>query len=368
MPRRLTHHETYLYGLNYSNKDFTKEDSFGKNVFTNAFPVSLSLYMNSQDIDPYLIEATIKGGKLTTAAVPSSLDKLIGCDPKNAYWDFETAYDGYRPFASGTPNRSDVVVSDITTGNQTRALEIKLVTVPNSATADLERKEQSCEIVARPPSIEQLCFSIAASYGQGRRHDLGDMITDALGRPMDYNWRDETYMRRHLKQILDAALTIAKNGISYQTPFALTGMWRTKGQSPVFDDECFDTFFWTDMAFMQLFTNTTAAAIETGEERIGRPSRSVIWLVKCLFDYAAQNVVTFSNTHRDLAYGGQTDKAGSFAGQRTLKFMDFNAFYHPRIAASEYKNIVLPEGVAMLKPERRLDASIITATLIEGRD
>ena len=198
-----------------------------------------------------------------------------------------------------------------------------------------------------------------------QRHELGDIITDSLGRPMDYEWRNETYMRRHLPQVLEAATTIAKQGIGYQTPFALTGMWRTKGQAPVFDDECFDAFFWTDMAFVQLFTNVTKKAIESGDNQIGRPARSVVWLVKCLFDYSAQRIITFSNTHRDITYGGQTDKAGSFSGQRTLKFTNFRPFFHPRVPAAAYKEIISDEGIAMLKPERRLDAAILTTTLLE---
>lgn len=352
-----------LFGLENSNHDFDEKHrgDFGKNIFTNAFPIALSQYMDSIGLGPICIRACMGKEGLSTEQVETPFSNLIGCDARKARWLFESSYSEYEKYATGTPNRSDIVVVDGTTNIHTSALEVKLITVPNSATADLPREKQSCELVSRPPSIEQLCFSIARSFGYERRHDIGDVISRCLENPMDYKWTDEAFMLDHLNKIIDAAECVAAEGIKNQHSFALTAIWRTKGQSPILDNECFDVFVWTDMAFLQLFTESSKEPMT----RISRPARSVIWLVKALFDYAVQGKVTFEKTHSDITFGTQSDKAASFAGPKMLSFIGGEAFLHPRVKSDEYKNIIDPKAIDFLKPERRLDAILGIAQMME---
>lgn len=355
--------DALLFGLGNSNHDFDEKhkDDFGKNIFTNAFPIALSQYMDSIGLGPICIRACIDDSRLTTEQVEMPLSDLIGCDAEQASWLFESSYSEYEKFATGTPNRSDIVVVDGESGKHASALEVKLITVPNSATASLPREQQSCELVSRPPSIEQLCFSIARSFGYERRHDIGDIISGCLKNPMDYKWTDESFMLAHLDKVITAAESVAREGINKQHSFALTAIWRTKGQNPILDDECFDAFIWTDMAFLQLFTESAKGPMT----RISRPARSVIWLVKALFDYAVQGKVTFEKTHSDITFGTQSDKAASFAGPKMLSFIGGNTFLHPRVKADEYKKIIDPKAVDFLKPERRLDAVLGITQMIE---
>lgn len=355
--------ESLLFGLDNSNHSFDEKhkDDFGKNIFTNAFPVALSQYMDSIGLGPICIRACVDDGKLSTEQVELPLSSLIGCDAKKAKWMFESSYSEYDKYATGTPNRSDIVVVDGETGEHASALEVKLITVPNSATALLPREQQSCELVSRPPSIEQLCFSVARSFGYERRHDIGDIISDCLKNPMDYEWKNEDFMLGHLDRVIEAAESVAREGIARQHSFALTAIWRTKGQNPILDDECFDAFVWTDMAFLQLFTESSKGTMM----RISRPARSVVWLVKALFDYAVQGKVTFGKTHSEITFGTQSDKAASFAGPKMLSFVGGDAFFHPRIKAEQYKEIIDPKAVDFLKPERRLDAVLGITQMIE---
>lgn len=359
--------EPLLFGLGNANHVFDekhKAEAFGKNIFTNAFPIALAQYMDSIGIGPMCIRAFVKDDVLTTEQVEIPFSEQICCDAKKARWLFEESYDAYDKFATGEPNRSDIVVEDGATGEHAAALEVKLITVPNSATAHYERSQQSCELVTRPPSIEQLCFSIARSFGYANRHDIGDIIAESLGNPMDYKWNDERFMLEHLPRLVHAAESVAKEGIDEQHTFALSAIWRTKGQNPVLDDECFDVFTWTDMAFMQLFTDSVSAKATS----ISRPARSVIWLVKALFDYSVQGKVTFEKTHSDITFGAQTDKAASFAGPKMLKFIGGKTFMHPRIKSSDYTKIIEPHAVDYLKPERRLDAVLgITKMLDDAK-
>lgn len=352
--------ESYLYGLERSNHDFTEEKSFGKNIFTCAFPVSLAIYISQEkELEQnYINVSTAEDGEVCVKHDLMPLDNLIGAPLEQATWSFEKNYSAYDALSTGTAKRSDLVVEDASTGKDVRALELKLVAAPTSGTAKRAREEQSCEIVVRPPTIEQMCFSIASSYGKSRRHDIGDILAKELKNPMDFSWSDESYMLEKLPLVLSAAEAITKEGIAFQTPFVLNALWRTKGKSTVFDDECFDVFFWSDLAFLQLFINATRKAIEKGENSIGRPARSLVWLVKSLLDYSMQGAVTFDKAHRDITYGGQTDKAGAFSGNSVLPFMGCRNFYHPRIHYEEYMNIIMPEGIAFLSPERRLDGFI----------
>lgn len=363
-PMGRTMSSSLLFGLENSNHVFDeshKAESFGKNVFTNAFPIALAQYMDSIGLGPMCIRAWLNGSELETEQVEVPFSEQIGCNAKKARWLFESSYSEYDAFATGTPNRSDIVVEDGETGKHTAALEVKLITVPNSATAHQPREKQSCELVTRPPSIEQLCFSIARSFGYQRRHDIGDIISGCLDNPMDYKWNDEAFMLGHLPKLVDAAESVAKEGIASQHTFALSAIWRTKGQNAVLDDECFDVFTWTDMAFLQLFTDSTKSEMS----KISRPARSVVWLVKALFDYSVQGKVTFGKTHSDITFGAQSDKAASFAGPKILRFIGGETFLHPRIKGSDYRKIINPDAVDFLKPERRLDAVLGITKMID---
>lgn len=356
---------TYLYGLEHASHDFTTEEAFGKNIFTNAFPVALCNYMAiERGLDFTVIEATDCNGTPAITHSRMTLEQIINVSPKDAFWGFEDSFEGYNVYATNTANRSDLVAKNRHTGKETRALEVKLVTVPTSGTANKPRSEQSCELVVRPPSIEQVCFSIVASYGAARRHELGDIITGELGNAADYDWKNKKFMSEHLSKVVNAADKVIIGGINSQTPFALNAIWRTVGQDSVLDEECFDVLFWTEMAFVQLFTDTAKRAIARGvPSEINRPSRALIWLVKSLLDYAWQGAVTFERTHGLITFDAQTDKAGSFTGNNSLKFVKCQDFIHPRVSATEYENIIKLGGVGKLKPERRLDAVLIKMEL-----
>lgn len=351
--------KTYMYGLQDSNHDFTKERSFGKNIFTNAFPVALAIYMDQElGLAPNYIFANSVNDEPAVLHTTKPLEEIIGTAPTHAFWSFEDSFSGYDYYATGTANRSDLVVKSKTTGKELSAFEVKLVAAPTSGTAKRAREQQSCEIVVRPPTIEQMCFSIASSYGARRRYEIGDVIAETLQHPMDYQWGNEMYMIEKLPLVIEAADKIILNGLEVQTPFVLNALWRTNGKNAVFDRECFDVFFWSDLAFMQLFTRAAKRAVLGDSTEIGRPARSVIWLVKSLFDYAAQGKVTFDITHSLITYGGQSDKAGAFSGNSVLEIIGCDNFVHPRVADDVYTKIISKEGIEMLSPERRLDGFI----------
>lgn len=357
----------FLFGLDHASHDFTDAASLGKNIFTNAFPLAMAQYLSvERNLEIPTIQAEQFDGRLTTKHQLNPWRKIIGTDPENAFFMFEGVYDGYNRYTHSTANKSDVVVKQRKTGEHLRPLEIKLVVVPTSSTARKTKGEQTCELVVRPPTVEQLSFSIAHSYGPNRRHELQNMIANSLGQPNDYSWTDERSMIDALPRVLNAAETIALGALDAQTPLVLTAVWRSEGQKPVLEQNAFDVFAWTDMAFMQLFINATwRAYYEAPGQRkrklpkeISRPSRALIWLIRSLWDYTTQGSLDFGRHHSQITYGVQSDKAASFTGTATLEHLRSEQFLTPRISRDELERVLTPAALEHLMPERRLDAAI----------
>lgn len=358
-----------LFGLDHSNHDFQSDKSFGKNIFTNAFPISLGQYMHlERKLEPIQIEAVVNArGDVTTQKRPISWAEVLDLDPAEAHFEFEHIYSGYEPYThGGNPNKSDVVVMT-KDGQHRRPLEIKLVVVPTSQTAHRVREEQSCELVVRPPTVEQLAFSISHTYGQHRRNVLQDLIVDALGKPLDFQWENENEMLRRLPKIIQAAENISRSGISIQTPLVLLAIWRSQGQQPILDEHAFDLFVWTDLGFLQLFIEAARTQIE-GKRKMGRPARALIWLIYSLWEYSAQNSLRFSNAHSKITYGAQTDKAGSFANRPIHRHLIGPEFLYPRIKDRELYGIINEASLTRLAPERRLDAALAIQHLLNVKN
>lgn len=371
----MQHMESLLFGLTHASHDFQDATSLGKNIFTNAFPLSLGQYLASKRdlFIPTITAASDSKNRIYTQHIMTPWEEIIGTTTDQAYFEFEGVYDGYNRYTHTGANKSDTVVIDRTSGSHVRPLEIKLVVVPTSSTAHRDRKDQSCEIVVRPSTVEQLAFSIAHSYGPDKRYELQGLIVDALGQPNDYQWADEQYMISALPNILKAAENICHGGLDIQTPLVLTAIWRSEGQKPILEEHAFDVFAWTDMAFLQLFIDQLKREYfqSSGEpksklpKKVSRPSRALVWLVKSLLDYTVQNTLNFGGIHSQITYGVQSDKAGSFSGNASLKHLASEEFYKPRITRSELGEVLSPESARHLMPERRLDAAITIQHLAE---
>lgn len=364
----------FLIGLDYASHDFRESDSLGKNIFTNAFPLSLAQYISKiRGLPVPLITALEAQGQLSTVQVPTKWEDIIGTDSDNAHFEFEGVYNGYGLYTHNGANKSDVIVLDRKSGIHLRPLEIKLVVVPTSSTASKPRDEQSCEIVVRPPTVEQLAFSLAHSYGTDRRIELQKIIVDALGKPNDYKWSDEQYMISAMPEILSAAANISRNGLDIQTPLVLTAIWRSEGQKPVLEEHAFELFAWTDVAFLQLFIDQLRREYFDGAgnrrtklpKSISRPNRALVWLVRSLLDYTIQGSLDFRKIHSEITFGVQSDKAGAFSGSAVLKHLKSPEFLEPRVKRTELHKLLNPSSAQFLMPERRLDAAIAIQHLAE---
>lgn len=158
--------EPGLFGLERgrSNRDFSKEESWGKNQFNNAFPVSLSCYMASKSLKPvYLIldaNAQIKHEKIDVSS-------LFGLNPFSSelFFSFETDFTPYRTVVTGKMPRTDLVTLNTSTRNTClHSLEVKLTALPDNSTYKLPETQYGCEIVVRPTTIVYLALGIAYKF------------------------------------------------------------------------------------------------------------------------------------------------------------------------------------------------------------
>lgn len=351
------------FGMSHTSRE-TLESLMTKNNFTTEAPLIFAMYLDHEYRRGPVLITTFQNdnGDLSTRQCEVPLSEILSVNPDDAYFSFETSFEGYNRYAIEEANRSDVVVINRTNNNHVAAFEIKLCVVPNSGTANRDHNNQSCEIVVRPPSIEQLAFSIADTYGEAGREELRRIIVESLGgNTQGFDWSNEIFMKDRINQILNAAKAIAINRIESQKPFAMTGIWRTQGQSGLLEENCFDVFVWTNLSFLQLLTSESPIK----RNRITRPGRSLIWLIKALYDYSIQGMVDFDRAHSEITFGTQTDKAGAFAGNSTYQFLSGERLSRPLIPRSDLPRLIPNEAIALFMPERRLDATLFYADQIE---
>lgn len=345
-----------MYGLERTNHDFSEQRSWGKNIFTNTLPISLAQYQAGvMNEDTVLVRAIAPHpNEISTQQSLEPWASIIGTSPTTAGFLFEQPFDGFKDYTRATPEKSDVVVTNAS-GAHCRALEIKLTAVPDSTTKNQPREEQSCELVFRPTTVEQLAYSICESYGPEGRQELNELILDQIAAPQQFRWHDEAFVRDHMTEIVATVEKLIVAGLDDQIPMLLHAIWRTVDTSPILDEQCFDIFVWTNFALLVMFLD---AARHRNSREITRAQRSLVWLVKLLFDYSTQRHVARLDTFRDIAFGNQTDKAGAFSGRATITYLQGRYLTSPRIPRTALAQVIDDVGVAYLAPERRLDAAI----------
>lgn len=64
-----------LFGINQSNRDFTKKSSWGKNQFNSSFPAALACYMSCKNLQPVYLklnhDLTVNHGKIDVSSALS---------------------------------------------------------------------------------------------------------------------------------------------------------------------------------------------------------------------------------------------------------------------------------------------------------
>jgi hypothetical protein len=150
-----------LFGLKFSNRDFSKAESWGKNQFNSAFPASLACYMHFTNIPPVYMTLN-EQGELVKGNI--TVDSLFDIDPlgDDVFFLFESQFSPYGQLVSGKVPAIDLVIMQRSNSLNLRGLEVKLTALPDNSTHHLTDDQYGCEIVVRPDTIVYLALSIAS--------------------------------------------------------------------------------------------------------------------------------------------------------------------------------------------------------------
>ncbi|MDA8694146.1 HindVP family restriction endonuclease [Pseudomonadales bacterium] len=338
-----------LFGLNKTNRDFSKRTSWGKNQFNSSFPASLCCYLASKDIDANYL--AIKGGKYTPTTI--GIDEVFGLSSKSSdlYFAFESQHSPYQKYVIGTLPRTDVVIQKESTGECVSGLEIKLTALPDNTTCELNDISYGSEIVVRPDTIVYLaCALILSADNKLKLHFKDIKIND---------WSDANEVLPKIKHIVDTIEKISLISERKQIPFLLQPVWKTTGKSPSLADKCLDIFVWSDAGFANFISKIANESPDANN--ITRQTRTAIWLYKMLDDYCTNGKFDHEEIIDSLSYNTKNDKAFASAGNVTNHYMSCKRLENPVISKSEIKNIILGGGQNLLSPERRFDAIIFNS-------
>jgi hypothetical protein len=342
-----------LFGLDFTNRDFSKPNSWGKNQFNTSFPASLACYMHSKGLNPVYLELDESKNIVNSE---KCFPDLFGLAPlsEELYFAFETSFSVYATYAKGIVPRADLVIMNRSSkpSQLVRALEVKLTALPDNTTYKLSQENYGCEIVIRPDTIVYLALGLAQIYNNERNN-----LMNLLGVMSIKDWEEINDVLPHIESIIEAIDRVLITKKDHQSPFLMQPIWKTEGKSQRLAEQCFDMFIWSDFGFTRLFVNT---ALQRNAKGITRSARSVIWLFKMLSDFAEKGSIDFKNIIDRLTYNTKNDKAFAVSGTVTNPFMRCSVLINPRVNRNAIKEIILGGGQHYLSPERRLDAAILS--------
>lgn len=337
-----------LFGINNnSNRDFTKEEAWGKNQFNSSFPAALCNYFNYKKIDANYLN--FDGSKHNISNI--SIDELYGssANDESIFFAFETQFVPYAPKIIGSLPRTDLVIQK--NGICLRGLEIKLTAIPDNTTYNLSEENYGCELVVRPDTIVYLASSIAMNFT-----DKIKKIFESLNIK---DWSDPKQVIQYIDIIISRLKKITELLYEKQSPFLLQPIWKTKGKKAELADFCLDVFVWSDIALTVFITDIANSDVNVNG--INRQTRTAIWLYKMLDDMANNGQCDSKNIIDKLAFNTKNDKAFASSGRITNPYMKCANLIKPRIHKSEIRNIILGGGQNLLSPERRFDAIIVNS-------
>jgi hypothetical protein len=347
-----------LFGLKYSNRDFTKKQSWGKNQFNSSFPAALTAYLHCLNLDCIYL---VLDKHLNVTHQHIAVEQLLGEIPtsENIFYAFEAPYTPYQQLVIGTLPRVDLVTQSKLDGSCLAPIEIKLTALPDHTTCNLEDSKYGSELVVRPDTIVYLACSIAQKIKLYSAPNLNLKKYTSVK-----DWSTASHVIPFLDYIVQDLDAICQSFINNQSPLVLQPIWKTKGKTPLLAQNCLDCFVWSDLAFTRLFVDIVKNEIANRANRISRNGRTLIWLFKMLYDFLLLGQFDHKKIIDQLSYNTKNDKAFAINGKSTHRYMKCEALTTPRVKKSAIKNIILGGGQNLLSPERRFDAIIVNDSKI----
>lgn len=345
-----------LFGINYSNRNFSQKESWGKNQFNSSFPASLSAFLECQGFENIYLKLN---ENLETYHSSIITTELYGANPisQDIFYSFESQYLPFQQLVIGDFPRVDLVTLSRRNNFPLKGLEVKLTALPDNSTCNLSENEFGCELVVRPDTIVYLACSIATHF-QGNLESLIALIGDGFNAIID--WKEGINILNSVSKISAAIDRIILYILDRQEPLVMQPVWKTQGKSPQLAENCLDVFVWSNLAFAQLFLNVARREL-TVYRTITRQVRTVVWLFKMLYDFSLTGQINHRIVIDELSYDTKNDKAFSVNGRVTYPYMKGDFLTQPRITKGQIKEIIRGGGQNLLSPERRFDAIIFNS-------
>lgn len=343
-----------LFGLKNSNRDFLSQDTWGKNQFNSSFPASLFCYMGSKNLKAKFLIS--KNSKISVDEI--SFKDAIGLDwnSREIFFSFESEFSPYHKYVSGNLPRVDLVVQNLKDNSQTAALEIKLTAMPDNTTCDLTEDKYGSELVIRPDTIVYQALSLIHNQNYSNTV-LKKLFTKYSIDKLDF--LDEKAVLANFSQIILFINELVLISEEKQKPLIMQPIWKTVGKAPKLAENCLDIFIWSDVSFMKF--NIDICKVTSKTNSINRQMRSIVWLIKMLFDFSTNAHFSAESITNELIYGARNDKAFAVSGFVTNSYMYCAELVKPRIEMKEIKNIIIGGGEKLLSPERRFDAIVFSS-------
>ncbi|MCW7187607.1 HindVP family restriction endonuclease [Escherichia coli] len=122
---------------------------------------------------------------------------------------------------------------------------------------------------------------------------------------------NETEVLSKKENILNCLNTFQENFLDYQKPFLMQPLWKTKGKSPILDQNAFDIFIWSDFALCRTFIDRSSY----NNSSASRLMRSSARLARMVYEIASKNKTNINRIYTEMNFGYQSDKEFSLNGK-----------------------------------------------------
>ena len=342
-----------LYGLTNSNRDFADPFYWGKNQFNSSFPAALCCYMRDKGIPAVYISSGGKGTDISDLEFGKIFDSNLPNDKLR--FDFEDVFEPYRDYVNDALEKTDLIVTDSTTGKPLRPIEIKLTVLPDDGTSTLDESEYGSEIVVRSPTTRYIALGIAHRVSIEGRNRIRELLEPVCG-DIGSDWESIRAMQSCKAAIFSAMNDLEAEFHNIQAPLLLQPIWKTEGKKPILTQNCLDIFAWSDFALLRMILNMCNSRSTDASNKISRPQRAILRMARFLYEFSLGGKVYQDRIYDGMTYGNLGDKEFAISGSRTRKYMKCKRLLKPIVTRDEIRNIVLGGGQKFLSPERRFDA------------
>jgi hypothetical protein len=194
-----------------------------------------------------------------------------------------------------------------------------------------------------------LAFSVWNEV-KGQAYHIREIFEETCGHIG--SWTNDYEMAHKTADLKSAIDIFEREYIQYQRPLVMQPFWKTKGQSPILCENCFDIVVWSNLAFSRLFLETS------NDETMSRPMRASARMARCLWELSKSGKIRVEDIYRQMAFGQQTDKEVSVPGDRWRKYITTNRTVTPAVSKSAIGEIIAPGYIENLRPERRFDQTL----------